>query len=141
MRSTFNGNRLRKARIYRELTLTELAELVKKTTITKQSISSYENGKSIPDFKRIREIAKVLGFPNEYFFQEDSDDVKAKTTYFRSQSTATKKKKNSQKVKLEFIADIYMKYYRNILSFPSLMTWILILEAQTQLKTVIVKKL
>ena len=65
MRSTFNGNRLRKARIYRELTLTELAELVKKTTITKQSISSYENGKSIPDFKRIREIAKVLGFPNE----------------------------------------------------------------------------
>ena len=64
MRSTFNGNRLRKARIYRELTLTELAELVKKTTITKQSISSYENGKSIPDFKRIREIAtiKVLGF-------------------------------------------------------------------------------
>lgn len=117
MRSTFNGNRLRKARIYRELTLTELAELVKKTTITKQSISSYENGKSIPDFKRIREIAKVLGFPNEYFFQEDSDDVKAKTTYFRSQSTATKKKKNSQKVKLEFIADIY-EVLQKYIEFP-----------------------
>ena len=117
MRSTFNGNRLRKARIYRELTLTELAELFKKTTITKQSISSYENGKSIPDFKRIREIAKVLGFPNEYFFQEDSDDVKAKTTYFRSQSTATKKKKNSQKVKLEFIADIY-EVLQKYIEFP-----------------------
>ena len=64
----FNGDRLRKARIYNGLTLTELAE---KTEISKQSISLYENGKNVPDYQRVRAISQVLDFPTGYFFQDD----------------------------------------------------------------------
>ncbi|HCA7412651.1 TPA: helix-turn-helix transcriptional regulator, partial [Staphylococcus pseudintermedius] len=41
MNSSFNGRRLKEARLYNKLTITELAE---KLNITKQMISKYENG-------------------------------------------------------------------------------------------------
>ena len=56
----FYGERLRSARMYRGLTLTELA---KRTEISKQSISLYENDNNTPDymitfFKRIVMLQK-----------------------------------------------------------------------------------
>ena len=64
----FNGERLRNARIYNGISLTDLAD---QAEISKQSISLYENGKNTPDFAKIRTLSQILGFPMEYFFQED----------------------------------------------------------------------
>ena len=63
----FYGERLRSARMYRGLTLTELA---KRTEISKQSISLYENDNNTPDYMKVRLLASELNFPYDYFFQK-----------------------------------------------------------------------
>ena len=88
IKKNFYGERLRSARIYRGLTLTELA---KRTEISKQSLSLYENGKNTPDYMKVRRLASTLNFPYDYFFQKDSYVTKTETTYFRSLASATKK--------------------------------------------------
>ena len=70
----FNGDRLRNARIYNGISLTDLAT---QADIKKQSISLYENGKNVPDHEKVRVLARILGFPYDYFFQEDK--IKAYT--------------------------------------------------------------
>ena len=57
---SFNGQNLRNARLYRRMTLNELAS---KINISKQSISLYENGRTMPDFEKIINISYVLDFP------------------------------------------------------------------------------
>lgn len=110
----FNGERLRKARIYNGLTLTELADRME---ISKQSLSLYENGKNIPDYQRVHALANQLGFPFDFFFQEDKVSTRTETTYFRSQATATKKDRTAQSVKLEFVARMYEVLW-NFIDFP-----------------------
>ncbi len=110
----FNGERLRKARIYNGLTLTELAE---KTSISKQSISLYENNKNVPDYQRVQRIAMALNFPFDYFFQTDKMKTRTETTYFRSQATATKKDRSAQSTKLEFVAALYEVLWKYV-DFP-----------------------
>ena len=100
----FNGERLKTARLFNGLTLTELAD---RTQISKQSISLYENNRNTPDYKRVHTIATVLGFPFEYFFQEDNYTTTTETTYFRSLASATKKDRTAQSIKLEFVARMY----------------------------------
>lgn len=111
----FNGNRLRNARIYNGISLTDLAN---QANITKQSISLYENGKNTPDYERIKMLSKILGFPIDYFFQEDKIKTYTETTYFRSQATATKKNRAAQSVKLELVAQMYEVLW-NYIEFPA----------------------
>ena len=110
----FNGERLRNARIYNGISLTELAT---QADIKKQSVSLYENGKNIPDYERICILSRILGFPVDYFFQKDKIKTHTDTTYFRSQATATKKDRAAQKVKLEFVAQMYEVLW-NYIDFP-----------------------
>ena len=100
----FYGERLRSARMYRGLTLTELA---KRTEISKQSISLYENDNNTPDYMKVRLLASELNFPYDYFFQKDSYAAKTETTYFRSLASATKKDRTAQSIKLEYVAKMY----------------------------------
>lgn len=110
----FIGERLRNARIYNGISLTELAE---KADIKKQSISLYENGKNTPDYEKVWILARILGFPYDYFFQEDKVKAFTETTYFRSQATATKKDRAAQSIKLEFVAQMYETLW-NYIEFP-----------------------
>ena len=55
-RNGFRGERLKNARLFRGITLSELAE---RTGISKQSISQYENG-STPDIQRVIVMAHEL---------------------------------------------------------------------------------
>lgn len=110
----FNGDRLRNARVYNGISLTDLAD---QANITKQSISLYENGKNTPDYERVRTLSRILGFPVDYFFQEDKIKTYTETTYFRSQATATKKDRAAQSVKLELVAQMYEVLW-NYIDFP-----------------------
>ena len=82
----FNGEKLKSARLYNGWTLQELSD---RTEISKQSISLYENGRNVPEYERVRLMAKTLGFPFEYFFGEDPIRIETGTTYFRSFASAT----------------------------------------------------
>lgn len=103
-KKTFNGKRLKNARFFRGLTLTELA---KRTGISKQSLSLYENERNIPEHERVQSLASSLNFPYDFFFQTEIYETVTEVTYFRSLSSASKMNRTSQSVKLEYVAKMY----------------------------------
>ncbi len=116
MSKSFNGQRLRQARLYKGLSINDLAELL---GVSKQAISQYETSNVTPDFDKMRIITNELNFPSSYFFQEDSFDVNAKTTYFRALLSANKNARLQQVVKIKHLAMIY-EILSNYLEFPQL---------------------
>lgn len=116
MSKSFNGQRLRQARLYKGLSINDLAELL---GVSKQAISQYETSNVTPDFDKMRIITNELNFPSSYFFQEDSFDVNAKTTYFRALLSANKNARLQQVVKVKHLAMIY-EILSNYLEFPQL---------------------
>ncbi len=111
-----NFNRLQNARIYRGLTI---AELSKELGISKQAFSKYETSDNVP-LEKVFQIAKILNFPTEYFFQsEDKYNLEVKSTYFRSLLTTKKKCRNEQIAKMQCLSVIY--YILNeYVEFPNL---------------------
>lgn len=65
----FSGVRLKKARLFNEMTLSDLAKEISAIphSITKQSLSLYENGSVAPKYETILAFVKVLQFPYDYF--------------------------------------------------------------------------
>ncbi len=112
----FNGERLRSARIYRSMTIAELAEAA---NVTKQAISSYENGKGTPSLETLLKLISALGFPRDYFYEEDKDKVKVGNTYFRALLTTNKKERLSQIEKIKILSRIY-HFLNKYIDFPQL---------------------
>lgn len=100
----FFGNRLKSARQFRGLGITDLSKLV---GISKQSLSLYENGENTPPHENVMALAHALEFPYEFFMREDKCTTITDNTYFRSQASATKKERLAQSVKLEYVAKMY----------------------------------
>lgn len=114
MNKIFNGERLKKARIYRGLTVAELAERVQ---MQRQTLSMYEISKSRPtDEIIVKKIASALNFPINYFFEETSDNLSG-TVYFRSLLTTNKKYRSEQMVKMEFLSQVYI-FLQDYINFP-----------------------
>lgn len=116
MKFQFNGKRLKQARIYRGLTKNELAE---KMECQRQTISAYENNsKANPSDNTVRRMAKELKFPVQFFY-EDEHNVEIGATYFRALLTTSKKYREEQEQKMEFLAAIYV-FLQDYLDFPAL---------------------
>lgn len=116
LESTFNGERLREARRYKGLSITELAE---KLNVSKQMVSKYENSKSTPPLEATFILMKELGFPREFFFSKDSFSYEDEGTYFRSQLTAIQKEKETVTYDKKY-AVIIRDYLENFIEFPIL---------------------
>ncbi|SHJ09402.1 helix-turn-helix domain-containing protein [Propionispora hippei] len=112
----FNGKRLKNGRLFRGLTLTELAD---RTGISKQSLSLYENERNTPEHERVQALASSLSFPYDFFFQTDACETVTEVTYFRSLASATKMNRTSQSVKLEYVAKMY-EVLLEYIDFPAL---------------------
>lgn len=111
----FNGERLKEARIYRGLTVAELAE---KLELQRQTVSMYENNKiKNPEYTTIKNMSNVLGFPIKFFVQE-TINTKTGSTYFRALLTTNKKYRNQQVQKMKFISTIY-SFLNEYIEFPS----------------------
>ncbi|MCQ4638567.1 XRE family transcriptional regulator [Anaerovorax odorimutans] len=116
MNNEFNGERLKKARIYRGITVAELANRI---DCQRQTVSMYENGKSKPmDDSIIENISKELKFPPK-FFLERTNDITIGTTYFRALLTTNKRYRAEQVQKMEFVAEIY-NFLKDYIVFPPL---------------------
>lgn len=114
MNTPFNGERLKKARIYRGLTVAELAERV---GCQRQTLSMYEISKSQPtDKTTVAKLAQELDFPVKYFY-EHSNSFASGTVYFRSLLTANKKYRNEQIVKMDYLSQIY-SLLQDYVAFP-----------------------
>lgn len=112
----FNGSKLKSARLYRGLSLTDLGE---KIELSKQTLSLYENNKRIPDFSTIIKLANTLHFPNKYFFGEEKKNIYYSSTYFRSFASTSKKSRTMEILKVEYISELYKALY-DLVEFPRL---------------------
>ena len=115
LNNKFNGERLKMARLYRGMTLEELAHEI---GIKKQSISLYETGKTTPEVENLFKLIKTLRFPKEYFFQP-SLCINTGTAYFRALLTTNNKYRVQQVYKNKFLGKIY-EFLSKYMDFPSL---------------------
>ena len=88
IQSGFNGKRLKAARLYRGLTISEVAKM---SDVSKQAISQFENSKAEPKLETLMKIMQILKFPREYFYENPEDKVVVGDTYFRSLSSKSNK--------------------------------------------------
>lgn len=109
----FNAKQLTYARKARGLTMKSLAE---KAGISRQMISSYESGRTVPTGKNILKLAETLDFPST-FFSRKFDSLSSDGTFFRSQSAATKRARDMQKMDLIFSNNIY-NILKKYIEFP-----------------------
>ncbi|PTY76788.1 transcriptional regulator [Heyndrickxia sporothermodurans] len=116
MKKIFNGSRLKEARLYNKLTITELAE---KLNVTKQMVSKYESGKSEPSFEKSLQLNDVLGYPREFFYTADKFFIDNEGTFFRSRLTATQKSKEPASIALKYSV-IVRDFLEQFIDFPAL---------------------
>lgn len=116
MNKIFNGQRLKEARLYNKLTITELGE---KLNVTKQMISKYENQNTEPSFEKSLLLTKILGYPREFFYTEDKFNIQSEGTFFRSRLTATQKAKDPASIALKYSV-IVRDFLEQYIDFPSL---------------------
>lgn len=90
MREIF-AKRFRSARLKSGLSLQALAERTDEA-ITRQAISKYEHGKSMPDSKNLIKLARALDVKLEYFFRPVKPEVKLSEPAYRKRSAMPKKK-------------------------------------------------
>lgn len=109
----FNPKQLTSARVSRGMTMKELSE---KADISRQMISNYESGKTVPKAESLLKLINVLGFPRS-FFSADMSDFHSGATFFRSQTAATKKARDMQKEKLKYTYEVYRKL-ATFVNFP-----------------------
>jgi Zn-dependent peptidase ImmA (M78 family)/DNA-binding XRE family transcriptional regulator len=112
----FNGDRLKAARIYRGLTVAELAAQI---GLQRQTISMYENDKlKNPEYSTVKKMSDTLGFPPEFFLERESMELKVGSTYFRALLTTNKKYRSQQVQKMNFISSIY-SFLNEYIEFPA----------------------
>lgn len=69
MNFSFSGKRLKEARLYNKMSITELAE---KLNISKQMVTKYENDLSAPTTEKSLLLNGILGYPRELFYSEEN---------------------------------------------------------------------
>lgn len=98
-----NINRLKEARLFRKMTMDDLACAV---GINKQAISQFENKKAAPDPMTLKKISDALNFPYSFFFENDPVEIIG-NTYFRALYSSKKKDLASQQIKAKYLAKIH----------------------------------
>jgi len=88
----FNPRRLSLARMRRRLTAKALAE---KTELAADTISRLESGSNSPDDATIDKLVAALGFPRDFFFDKDPEDIDTGAVSFRSFSKMSAKERDA----------------------------------------------
>lgn len=110
----FNPKRLREARMVRGMSMMELAESI---GVSKQAISQFELGESVPKAETMMALIHALGFPKSFFYKQNEQYVG--NTFFRANVTATKKSREMQLNK-SLLAGYVVDYLEKWIEFPQL---------------------
>jgi len=85
--SEINPKQITFARVRRRLTK---AQLAKELGVTSRSLQNYETGASAPDLELLARIAKLLKFPQQFFFiEEEMPEIREHAVSFRKLSKMT----------------------------------------------------
>lgn len=88
----FNKDRLTLARRRKKFTKKKLAEMVDIAPLT---LTRLEAGEHTPTVETVEKISKQLGFPYEFFYGDEIDNLTVEAVSFRSLSTMTSKDRDS----------------------------------------------
>lgn len=112
---SFRGNNLKIARTIRGFSSKELAE---KMEISSQSLSSYENEKTIPMIETLTKLSNILEFPIQFFYSSEYDKApEKKIGFFRKYSKVPKKDMEKVEI-LSKMTWIYYKQLNKKVKFP-----------------------
>lgn len=116
MKKTFNGKKLKTARVYRGKTIDMVAS---ETKINKKDLLAFEDNKYKPTLENEMKLSNNLNFPKEYFFSEDKLKVKVEATHIRPESKLTRVEDISYKERLIMINKIF-SFIENYIKFPQM---------------------
>lgn len=88
----FNGKRLSLARMRRRLTAKALAAAC---DLAENTIARLEKGINDPDDTTLHKLAHTLGFPREFFFDADPEEINTEAVSFRSFSKMSAKERDA----------------------------------------------
>jgi Zn-dependent peptidase ImmA (M78 family)/DNA-binding XRE family transcriptional regulator len=91
-RAMFNPSRLSLARKRRRLTSKRFAELIGMSPVT---VTRLEKANNEPEPETVDAIAKALGFPREFFYGDDIDDLTKHAASFRSLTLMTAREREA----------------------------------------------
>ena len=102
------AQRFKSARLKAGLSLQALADKIN-VPITKQAISKYEQGKAIPDSKKMIDLAKALNVKLEYFFRPARINIKLSDPAYRKRSSMSDKRLNAINETVRDLVERYME--------------------------------
>lgn len=111
----FQHEKLKEAREARGLTMRELTDKIGLNN--HQSLSNYENGKSLPPAEVLFSIINVLKVPHNYFFEKDRNQTGEEIVFYRSKANTTVKLKKIHEIKIIWAKRIF-NYLESIIEFP-----------------------
>ncbi|MEK3735210.1 helix-turn-helix transcriptional regulator [Paenibacillus sp. FSL M8-0334] len=94
-----------------------ISELAGRIGVSKQAISQFELGESVPKAENMMALIHELRFPKSFFYGESEHYVG--NTFFRANATASKKSREMQLNK-SYLAGYIFDYLRNYIDFPAL---------------------
>lgn len=114
--TSFNGERLKAARLYNAMTISDVAE---RAGVSKQAVSQFETNKSEPKLETMMSLAAILGFPRDFFYNIDQNKVVMGDTYFRSLAATTNKERLAQIERVKILVNI-INVIEKYIEFPEL---------------------
>lgn len=114
--NNFNGERLKLARIFRNMTASELAE---KIGVSRQAVLQYEKNEINPKLDTEFTIITILHFPRDFFYKDNLFDLPVENTFFRALSTTKKIDLQTQEEKTKIIVYIY-EFLNKYFNYPEL---------------------
>lgn len=124
-RQNTNGivpERIREARLARGYSLTELATLI--GDVSKQAISQYELGSTVPGADKIEKLVEILEVPYDFFYNPIQHSL-SDPIFFRQYKTALDKERSMAQCRLKWMTEILL-YLERFFDF---------IEAKTIIKT------
>jgi len=102
------AQRFKSARLKAGLSLQALTDKINEP-ITKQAISKYEQGKAIPDSKKMIDLAKALDVKLEYFFRPARININLSEPAYRKRSSMSNKRINTINETVRDLIERYME--------------------------------
>ena len=109
--------RIRKGRIFRGLSITELAE---KLDISKQALSRMEIGTLSVNSAMLVKISDSLDFPLDFFSKEIKQQVSNNSAIFFRTNSISKKLKEKYLYKMDLYNEDLISYFRKYFNLPKL---------------------
>lgn len=113
---SFNGERLKEARLFNKMSITQIADLL---NISKQMVSKYEKGRATPSEESLEILERELRFPRDFFFGSDNFSLTSTGTFFRSRYTATQTEKLPAEINKNYVV-LIRDYLGTFIDFPEL---------------------